>query len=375
VSPLIRTRYVHAPAPARPRTGMRTFLARAGGYGIGTAILAFLMRLAGCGMGGPAAITAPDLTHVQLDFSCLYGGETDAATAEILDSDSAAHAEMSRIAVKFGLSPNFLIRAANVRNAAAVIDSISKQRLILYNPSFMRQAFQATGTTWAARSIVAHEMAHHLNGHTLAPNGNSHRMELEADSSSGWVVYWLGGTIPQASAALRELVSEHGSYTHPPRRERVRAVEAGWRVACFEDRARHGGEQEASCWLGTPRRTTAPARLPPPAGGGGAHAEPALLYDPSSTPSDNGGVIGRCEFFAEPWLTFNLLGDGRVMAVDGNGEVVKVRRWVRDDSGRFDWLYVGPDFVRYVDRQQRVWTDQSELQPWKHIGNCRWFLE
>ncbi|MGZ8545123.1 MAG: hypothetical protein ACXWV0_07485, partial [Flavisolibacter sp.] len=63
-----------------------------------------------------------------------------------------------------GLKPNFEVREANVPNAAAIV--YNGKRYVLYNPTFIRQLEQSTGTKWAGISVLAHEIGHHLNGHT-----------------------------------------------------------------------------------------------------------------------------------------------------------------------------------------------------------------
>ena len=65
-----------------------------------------------------------------------------------------------------GLRPNFEVMAANVQNAAAV--TYNGKRYVLYNPTFINQLVQRTGNKWAAVSVLAHEIGHHLNGHTSA---------------------------------------------------------------------------------------------------------------------------------------------------------------------------------------------------------------
>jgi hypothetical protein len=59
-----------------------------------------------------------------------------------------------------GLPANFALMEANVENALAVVTN--GKRYILYNPRFMVALTHATGTKWAAVSVLAHEIGHHL---------------------------------------------------------------------------------------------------------------------------------------------------------------------------------------------------------------------
>ena len=73
-------------------------------------------------------------------------------------------------------------------------------------------------------SIFAHEIGHHLNGHTLffALNAEGRRdNELQADKFSGFLMQKLGATIEQAQAGINILGSEDDSDTHPSKEKRL----------------------------------------------------------------------------------------------------------------------------------------------------------
>jgi hypothetical protein len=132
---------------------------------------------------------------------------------------------VKRITSIAGLQPNFDVLQANVPNAAAVIRD--GRRFILYSQVFINQITQQA-TEWAAWTIMAHEVGHHLNGHTLLPTGSRPPTELEADRFAGFAVYRMGGTLQQALSPYQQM-SEQGSQTHPPRSARLEAVTAGWK--------------------------------------------------------------------------------------------------------------------------------------------------
>lgn len=120
---------------------------------------------------------------------------------------------------------NFVIQASNVPNAAAAIRYGT--RLLLYNPSFMQDMQDATGNPWAGISVMAHEIGHHLEAHTITPGGSNPPDELEADEFSGNVLKRLGATLADAQAVFQTFPS-YGSVTHPPRDARLTAVANGW---------------------------------------------------------------------------------------------------------------------------------------------------
>jgi hypothetical protein len=128
-----------------------------------------------------------------------------------------------------GLKGNFDIRPSdNIGNAAAVI--YNGKRFVLYNSSFIGALNETTGNDWASVSVLAHEIGHHLNGHTLA-GGSSHSNELEADEFSGYIMQRLGATLEEAEKAMNLAANVAPSSTHPGRTDRLAAIEQGWNRA------------------------------------------------------------------------------------------------------------------------------------------------
>src|SRR5690606_20195236 len=122
---------------------------------------------------------------------CSYYGEEIEDAVYGFASDKEAESAVQRIVDHTGLPQNFTIMAANVPNAAAEINS-NGDRLILYNQTFMKRITETARTDWAAVSILAHEIGHHLSGHTLKRGGSRPEIELQADSFSGFVLFKMG---------------------------------------------------------------------------------------------------------------------------------------------------------------------------------------
>lgn len=141
-------------------------------------------------------------------------------------SEQEARHMINLIVDVVGLKPNFEVRSGNVDNAAAVISS--GKRYILYNPVFIKQIKNAVKTDWGGMSILAHEVGHHLNGHTLLGSGSLPSLELEADEFSGFVLRRLGATLDESQAAMRLISNVKGSRTHPGRDKRLASIRAGW---------------------------------------------------------------------------------------------------------------------------------------------------
>ncbi|MEJ8757078.1 membrane-binding protein [Pontibacter sp. H259] len=151
------------------------------------------------------------------------------AAAPATSAPAGARDIVKEIIDVVGLKPRFELRAANIENAAAVI--YNGKRYILYNEDFLAAINNAVHTDWGGVSILAHEIGHHLNGHTLSRTGSNPGDELEADEFSGFVLRKMGASLAEAQAAINLLSEEHTSATHPGRNYRLASISKGWKNA------------------------------------------------------------------------------------------------------------------------------------------------
>ena len=187
-------------------------------------------------------------------------------------SESDAEEAMMRVLRYAGLRPNFVFgRDDAVGNAAAgmVQGPAGQARMIAYNAQFMRRLRNASGTEWALFGVLAHELGHHLQGHTLAGTGSHPAIELEADEYAGFLLNRMGSTLDEALAAFAS-GPERGGSTHPDRRDRLRAVANGWNDA----QRQMGGARTPSS--GSSSR---PPPSPPPAGSASPSADAAAARE------------------------------------------------------------------------------------------------
>ncbi|MHC2992889.1 membrane-binding protein [Pontibacter sp. HJ8] len=177
-------------------------------------------------------------------FAPLFTAMADvlpaAGAAEVTAVREAPRDIIGEIIDVVGLKPRFEVRSANIDNAAAVI--YNGKRYILYNERFLASINNAVHTDWAGVSILAHEIGHHLNGHTLSSRGSNHADELEADEFSGFVLRKMGASMEEAQAAMQVLSEERSSATHPGRSYRLAAISKGWRNADAQLLAGSGGQ-------------------------------------------------------------------------------------------------------------------------------------
>ena len=139
---------------------------------------------------------------------------------------ASASAAVKEILDAAGLSPNFVVRANGVPNAAAIVRGTT--RFIEFNPSFIQQLKSNSGTNWSVYSVLAHEIGHHLQGHTLRNSGSRPNIELEADEYSGFILASMGASQADALAAMKIFGSERGSATHPAKSQRLLSISKGW---------------------------------------------------------------------------------------------------------------------------------------------------
>jgi hypothetical protein len=204
-----------------------------------------------------------------------------------------------------GLKPNFEIRAANIPNAAAV--TYGGKRYILYNPNFINQLVKQTGSKWAAVSVLAHEIGHHLNGHTITGSGSQPAIELEADEFSGFVLRKMGASLADAQAAMKLLAMEKASRTHPGQTDRLTSIAKGWNNAD----AQITGKPVARTTPQEPRRqqTTVSTPRPAPSRNTGTVSHPAI---------SERHIIGQVRFNADPSSNYYVTTQYNLVRVDNN---------------------------------------------------------
>ncbi len=258
-----------------------------------------------------------------------------AATAETMETAAAASVVGARDIVTeiidvVGLKPRFELRAANIENAAAVI--YNGKRYILYNERFLAAVNNAVRTDWAGVSILAHEIGHHLNGHTLSRAGSNPGDELEADEFSGFVLRKMGASLDEAQAAMRVLSEERTSATHPGRSYRLAAISRGWRNAEEQILASNNVQPHEQPRTPTPRPDRA------------AIAQAA--EEPSGSSLDKQYVFRKVNFAQAPQEQFYLTNRLNLVHVTDDGIKV-IGKLTRTTNRSFPYL-VESDYLKTI---------------------------
>lgn len=177
------------------------------------------------------------MIRVWLFCCCSFAAIISCAQQQRITEQQAKSA-VYRIVRYSGLQPNFIVREnTDIPTAIAFIKA--RKRYIEYNPSVIAGIVDSARTDWSAVSILAHEIAHHLLGHTLEPGKRHPGDELACDLYSGFILNAMGATLDESLAAMR--VSGHALDTlrHPQKEARLNAIWQGWldrdRIARGED--------------------------------------------------------------------------------------------------------------------------------------------
>jgi hypothetical protein len=157
-------------------------------------------------------------------------------------TDAEAEDAVSKILSVIGASQKPILQAcSNINNAVAAV--YKGQRYILYDRDFMNSLTAGSNQYWSNMFILAHEVGHHINGHSLDiilyandvidPKSLEERrkQELEADEFAGFVLAKLGASLRQASLVMQNIpsISNENTSTHPSRNKRIASVNKGFK--------------------------------------------------------------------------------------------------------------------------------------------------
>jgi ABC-type uncharacterized transport system substrate-binding protein len=196
-------------------------------------LMRFLLILVCLGIqaSGLHGAVARRKAHILCEYTSSFKNERFEHTTKTLgpmpDADASESAIVRAIIDAARLTPNFVVREGNLATAAAFVED--KERFIVYKPGFGRRLQATAGTKWAPYCVFAHEIAHHILGHTLSESGSRKALELEADKWAGAILAQMGVPLGESEAALRTLSKASGDERHPALMDRIRAHEEGWR--------------------------------------------------------------------------------------------------------------------------------------------------
>ncbi|MBL7975003.1 MAG: M48 family metalloprotease [Candidatus Kapabacteria bacterium] len=286
--------------------------------------------------------------NLDLSNNCSYYGEVNTDKVYTFSSNQEAVNEIEKILQHVGLKKNFQINSANVPNAMAVIEGPT--RYILYSQSFINQVNSATNSKWAAISILAHELGHHLNGHTLDKSGSRPPIELEADEFSGFVLFKMGATLADAQIAMNKLGSNTGTSTHPPKSARLEAIAVGWNRA-----------KELSIPLNNNSTSTSTNNDIKKTGTPNTNPAPTIPSSPQTTVQ----YIAKCVFNGDP-IQYYVTSTNVIVGLNPftNQSLIIGQKQTSFDP-RFSWFYVTARISYGVDANGIIWSQSPYGQPFQ----------
>ena len=238
-------------------------------------------------------------------------------------SKEVAEKAVDEIVRRSGLKRNFYVmECPNTDNCFAAIQG--QTRLIVYDGSFMKKANDLSKSDWGALSILAHEIGHHLQGHTIIEGGSDPAKELEADEFSGFVMYQMGASLKDAQAAINKLTSDYDGGTHPARPKRLAAIKKGYDNAqeLYPNIKKSDGSVVT-------QPKSQPSQAPQPQNPSRPNTQPIPQQIPPRTypqPTDNQGSVDKVDNSVDNSEVPTKRPDIIVASptnVDNNGEVVK----------------------------------------------------
>lgn len=254
-------------------------------------------------------------------------GDSLIASKFVVDSKVEARNAVENIVKYTGLTQNFQI-VENTAIPTAIAYNKKKQRYIAYNPKFMLRVKDRTKSDWGAISVLAHEIGHHLSGHTLITRRRDPKEELEADRFSGFILYKMGATLEEAKSCAT-LVELNNTETHPPKTERLIAITLGWLDANKLEEGIFSVD------------TASTGLLP--------------LLSPELDKRKKTPYVYKCMIYGDKNYYF-VDDKNQVISIDDYGLPYVVGYKVKSQDQSFDWIFSVQSLTYGVDSRGKMWS-------------------
>lgn len=266
-----------------------------------------------------------------------YNSANEPEPVELI-SPAQARAIIQEILDVAGSKKTFEVRAAKIPNAAAA--TLKGKQYILYNPIFMAALQQVSGSNrWAPISILAHEIGHHLYGHTVNGTASQPSTELEADEFSGFVLRKMGASLEDAQLAMRVAASRRATATHPGRYDRLDAIASGWEKADAQLAGRSPVKQQ-------PREAERP------------RTDPSTLTAASAV-LDERFIAYDVHFNGDPQGTYHVTVRNNLVKLSGNALLV-FGKLLSTDNADFPMALTAGENVLLVSKKGQVISTEGK---------------
>ena len=188
-----------------------------------------------------ATVLAVFIAVVSISFGTPVNEIRNDSDTSLKKNSASIDDMLKEILSATGLQSNFELKEANVLNIEASV--AHRKMYILYNPAYITSLNTITKDKWAVMALLAHEIGHHLNGHTIRKGGSTPDLELQADEFAGFILYKLGATLQQSQSVMHHIAKAKGTKTHPSRDSRLLAIKTGWNRASGLDQLKDTAKQ------------------------------------------------------------------------------------------------------------------------------------
>jgi len=186
-----------------------------------------------------SSISFSQVPEEQILCMSLQTGKFAGSLGEIKNNIDAQNA-LNRILSVTGISQNFIIAPCEeINNATA--SAYKGKRYILYDKKFINSVNRRSNN-WSSLFILAHEVGHHLNGHSLdillykdrnldLPTLKQKRQqEIEADEFAAFILGKLGAKLYELEEIINKTTEDYDDQysSHPNRINRQIAVRDGF---------------------------------------------------------------------------------------------------------------------------------------------------
>lgn len=246
-----------------------------------------------------------------------------------VDSKKEAEETVTKIVSYTGLTQNFqVVENQNIKNAQAYIRK--GKRYIEYNPKFMLRVKDRTKSDWGAISVLAHEIGHHLSGHTLIKRKRLPQEEIDADRFSGFILNQMGATLEEAKLSIANVNLNSDPEKYPPKTERLIAITLGWLDANKLEEGYSSSDTSIASILSALSADSAKLQKKKP-------------------------YVYKCVIFGDKNYYF-VDEKNQVVSIDNYGEPYVVGYKVKSQDISFDWIFSVQSLTYGVDARGKMWS-------------------
>ncbi len=133
---------------------------------------------------------------------------------------------VSEIVKQFDINVDIEIYITNDENNCYATIGKGGTKLLIADYNFLVSVNKKSKTEWAAISVLAHEIGHHIAGFNWHENQIDN--ELDADYWSGFVLKKLGSSRNAAIKCIMYYGTDTDTDSHPNKHTRAKMIQNGW---------------------------------------------------------------------------------------------------------------------------------------------------